>query len=709
MPMKSINILLLLCNIVICTGTAYSGWTYEYTKTDLANQTTAELRLLRNEVYARHGYIFTSKDLREYFQKQVWYKPNPNANITDLNIFEREYLENILEKEKGALKVYPFWRIERPVEYHYPPEAYHVGWHNIVLADDYNNVEIFSYDPEAKTICRFGKQGFVSWISNGIYLGGAEKWFSVANDRTKHTHSFFSSSQSDGILHLNGKKCRGESPIKIETLNGVYSHISASVDMYDRPQLAFYDEGNADLKYAILSGKPWEEKKWKIRTIDAAGDVGMFNSIKNDAYGRAHILYYDATRHEIRYALIDGAVIKTEDVVRQEIAGAALSMALDSDGIPHVSYYGSKGLRYANRAGGKWREYAVDQASASGYYNSIAVTRNSLVYIAYYDGKCNCLKFATGKSGEWKIEQVGKVGSAGKYVALTLDKKDIPHIAYYDGSINNLRYATLISSETDGDSPVSKTSSQKDGGFALMVPFDDITPPVSKMTFNGSAYSRVDEAQFISSSTYIELSSSDMYEKCGDISGGAALYYAINSNLSECVEQDYLASLKNAEYFQKMDLDDITPAISTSIYCGYYNSVFVLPEGSHALSYLAVDHVGNYELENTTRVYVDGTPPQSKITSKGGSFKDGVFRVRAGTGIELTASDSASSTVGSGVSAINFLVDEEPFFGEIEGWSGFNVYKSPLELTPGEHIIYLMAVDNVENAEDPQRIKVYVY
>ena len=41
---------------------------------------TAMLRKIRNEVWARHGYAFSSADLRDYFSQQPWYTPNPNGN-----------------------------------------------------------------------------------------------------------------------------------------------------------------------------------------------------------------------------------------------------------------------------------------------------------------------------------------------------------------------------------------------------------------------------------------------------------------------------------------------------------------------------------------------------------------------------------------------------------------------------------------------------
>lgn len=42
---------------------------------DVANLLPEELRLMRNEMYARHGYSFKLRDMQEHFDKQEWYMP----------------------------------------------------------------------------------------------------------------------------------------------------------------------------------------------------------------------------------------------------------------------------------------------------------------------------------------------------------------------------------------------------------------------------------------------------------------------------------------------------------------------------------------------------------------------------------------------------------------------------------------------------------
>ena len=67
---------------------------------DLAKYSSEELRLMRNEIFARYDYIFKSQDLREYFGPKDWYMPN-NKNIDSyLTEIEKKNIELILKLEQ---------------------------------------------------------------------------------------------------------------------------------------------------------------------------------------------------------------------------------------------------------------------------------------------------------------------------------------------------------------------------------------------------------------------------------------------------------------------------------------------------------------------------------------------------------------------------------------------------------------------------------
>jgi serine/threonine-protein kinase len=45
-------------------------------ESDLAYKNCFDLKIMRNEVYARHGYIFKTPDMVDYFTRQSWYRPS---------------------------------------------------------------------------------------------------------------------------------------------------------------------------------------------------------------------------------------------------------------------------------------------------------------------------------------------------------------------------------------------------------------------------------------------------------------------------------------------------------------------------------------------------------------------------------------------------------------------------------------------------------
>jgi hypothetical protein len=61
-----------------------------------------DIRILRNEIYARHGRIFKDKTLQQYFETQAWYHPNPDFKDEMLNEVETQNLAKLKEAEETA-------------------------------------------------------------------------------------------------------------------------------------------------------------------------------------------------------------------------------------------------------------------------------------------------------------------------------------------------------------------------------------------------------------------------------------------------------------------------------------------------------------------------------------------------------------------------------------------------------------------------------
>lgn len=67
------------------------------TPADISSLQTSELRILRNAIYARHGYRFKSADLRDFFGRYRWYTPSKNV-VSDSELSQTEQANIMLIK-----------------------------------------------------------------------------------------------------------------------------------------------------------------------------------------------------------------------------------------------------------------------------------------------------------------------------------------------------------------------------------------------------------------------------------------------------------------------------------------------------------------------------------------------------------------------------------------------------------------------------------
>lgn len=76
------------------------------TKAQVENLKKGDLTIIRNTIYARHGYSFKNRPLRVFFDAQEWYIPvhaDIRADFTDI---EKENIKLLLTYEKNAKEYY---------------------------------------------------------------------------------------------------------------------------------------------------------------------------------------------------------------------------------------------------------------------------------------------------------------------------------------------------------------------------------------------------------------------------------------------------------------------------------------------------------------------------------------------------------------------------------------------------------------------------
>ena len=77
-----------------------------YDKTFFEGLSDEELRLARNEIYARHGRMFREQELQSFFESRSWYEPKYSPDEFDaiqtsiLNDYEISNRDLIVEVER---------------------------------------------------------------------------------------------------------------------------------------------------------------------------------------------------------------------------------------------------------------------------------------------------------------------------------------------------------------------------------------------------------------------------------------------------------------------------------------------------------------------------------------------------------------------------------------------------------------------------------
>lgn len=69
---------------------------------EINNLSSKEMRIMRNEIFARHHYVFKSEELKNYFSKQSWYSAKRNNVDKYLSHIEEENIKliKLVEAEK---------------------------------------------------------------------------------------------------------------------------------------------------------------------------------------------------------------------------------------------------------------------------------------------------------------------------------------------------------------------------------------------------------------------------------------------------------------------------------------------------------------------------------------------------------------------------------------------------------------------------------
>jgi hypothetical protein len=237
-----------------------------------------------------------------------------------------------------------------------------------------------------------------------------------------------------------------ETPLRV-TEDGVGLQTSIAVDAFAHPSITYYDSINKDLKYAHWTGSAWD-----IMTVDEEGDGddgdwGQFSSLTLDTNGTPHISFYDATKKDLFYGILESSGWDWRRLDSADDVGMYNSIFLDSNNRPHISYYDNTNgnLEYIRKSGNTWTSpVTVDSGGNVGLYSSLGLAnRNSTrPFIAYYDATRADLKYAyfSTTTNAWVRETIFADEFVGRFPSLALNAGS-PRISYFDSGLGQFRYA----------------------------------------------------------------------------------------------------------------------------------------------------------------------------------------------------------------------------------------------------------------------------
>ena len=88
----------------------YNASTTKLTSKDVENLYKADLEIIRNAIYARHGYSFKNRRMRYFFDRNVdWYIPISTDIRNQLTDLEKENIELLKRYEEHAEKYYDYF------------------------------------------------------------------------------------------------------------------------------------------------------------------------------------------------------------------------------------------------------------------------------------------------------------------------------------------------------------------------------------------------------------------------------------------------------------------------------------------------------------------------------------------------------------------------------------------------------------------------
>ena len=213
------------------------------------------------------------------------------------------------------------------------------------------------------------------------------------------------------------------------------------------------------------------EGGWDIETIFDSGHDGWDTRIAVAGDGSVHVSAIDPEEFNGRgveyYVRDDAGKWNVESIGSGSLTYKyATSIAVDPDGVPHLTFFNQKSndLALATRGDTGWVIDTVDEDGDTGLFSSLVIDASGRFHISYFEKRsesAGVVKYATRADAEsaWEIREIdsldrlafGFIG-ARNITSIAVDSEGKPWVAYSDEK--KLRIAVWNGSDWDIDTVV---------------------------------------------------------------------------------------------------------------------------------------------------------------------------------------------------------------------------------------------------------------
>lgn len=193
----------------------------------------------------------------------------------------------------------------------------------------------------------------------------------------------------------------------------------------------------------VLPGVALGQPAWRTESVPGVALPGHAIRLVLDTQANAHIAFVDVHNRLGYVRTTGGAWLAPEYPDTAGHGSSALSLALDAQDDPHITYQGTDfywNLRYASKQLGTWVSNTIGRADY--WYNSfsLALDRQDNPHIAFVNG---FPKYASRRAGQWTISGM-PAGYQDVGLSLALGSLDHPHIATVSGLQYELYYCVNL-------------------------------------------------------------------------------------------------------------------------------------------------------------------------------------------------------------------------------------------------------------------------